>query len=73
MGASSVISQERVWDYEERRRWLDAAIEIEIRNDRTWSMDDPGRAALERMLRGAAPPELSIGAQTLHAETHAGV
>lgn len=50
------IQQEHIWDEDTCRNRLGPKIEVEIRHDRTWSMDEAGRAALERTLRAAAPP-----------------
>ena len=49
------IQQAHIWDEETCRNRLGPEIEVEIRHDRTWAMNEAGRAALERTLRAAAP------------------
>jgi hypothetical protein len=55
--SAATILQEHRWDREAVRYFMGPHVKIEIRDARTWAMDESGRIGLEAKLRAAAPPE----------------
>ncbi|MDH2386407.1 hypothetical protein [Bradyrhizobium sp. CER78] len=55
--AAATIMQEQRWDQQALRYFIGPHVEIEIRDARTWAMNEPDRIELEARLRAAAPPE----------------
>ena len=55
--SAATIQQEHRWDQQAVRYFMGPHVKIEIRDARTWAMNEPERIALETRLRAAAPPE----------------
>jgi hypothetical protein len=54
--SAATILQEHRWDREAVRYFMGPHVKIEIRDARTWAMNDAERIGLEAKLRAAAPP-----------------
>lgn len=55
--SAATIQQEHRWDQEAVRYFMGPHVKIEIRDARTWAMNESERSGLEAKLRAAAPPE----------------
>lgn len=55
--SSATIQQEQRWDQQAVRYFMGPRVKIEVRNARTWAMNESERSGLEAKLRTAAPPE----------------
>lgn len=55
--SAATIQQEHRWDKETARYFMGTHIQLEIRDARTWAMNESERIGLEAKLRAAAPPE----------------
>lgn len=55
--SAATIQQEHRWDREAVRYFMGPHVKIEIRDSRTWAMNESKRTELEAKLRAVAPPE----------------
>lgn len=55
--SSATIQQEHRWDQQAVRYFMGPHVKIEVRDARTWAMNESERIGLEAKLRTAAPPE----------------
>jgi hypothetical protein len=55
--SAAAIQQQHRWDQEAVRYFMGPHVEIEIRDARTWAMNESERIELEAKLRAAVPPE----------------
>lgn len=55
--SAATIQQEHRWDRQAVRYFLGPHVKIEVRDARTWAMNESERIGLEAKLRTAAPPE----------------
>jgi hypothetical protein len=54
---AATVQQEHRWDQQALRYFMGPHVKIEIRDARTWAMNESERIGLEEKLRAAAPPE----------------
>lgn len=55
--SAAMIQQEHRWDQQAVRYFMGPHVKIEVRDARTWAMNESERIGLEAKLRRAAPPE----------------